>query len=89
MVKYYDILQIRNITGAIYNLADEMGVDKKELYIDLNLDTFSKVLDFVDYCKTRNYSVVQIMARKLNDIAINNNLKIRFIPPKEGDVNGL
>lgn len=89
MVKYYDILQIRNITDAIYDLADEMNIEKKELDMRLNLDTFSKVLAFVDYCRSRNYSVVQIMARKLNDIAIDNDLRIRFIPPKEGDVNGL
>lgn len=89
MIKYYDILQIRNITDAIYDLADEMDVDKKELDKYLDLDTFVKVLDFVDYCRTRNYSVVQIMARKLNDIAIDNDLKIRFIPPKEGDTYGL
>lgn len=89
MIKYYDILQIRNITDAIHDLANEMNVDKKELDMYLNLDTFSKVLDFVDYCRVRNYSVVQIMARKLNDIAIDNDLKIRFIPQKEGDRYGL
>ena len=83
MTKHYDILQVRNITDAIHDLADEMGVNKKDLEIHLNLDTFSKVLDFVDYCRARNYSVVQIMARKLNDIAIDNNLRIRFIPPKK------
>ena len=43
MIKYYDILQIRNITDAIHDLADEMNVDKKELDMYLNLDTFSKV----------------------------------------------
>ena len=89
MIKYYDILQIRNITDAIYDLADEMNVDKKELDKYLNLETFSKVLEFVEFCRARNYSVVQIMARKLNDIAIDNDLKIRFIPPKEGDTYGL
>ena len=89
MIKYYDILQIRNITDAVHDLADEIGVTKKELETDLNLDTFSKVLDFVDYCRARNYSVVRIMARKLNDIAIDDDLKIRFIPPKEGDIDGI
>ena len=82
MIKYYDILQIVNIRQAIYRLADELNMERKELEVYLDLDTFSKVLEFVQFCHNRNYSTRRVISRKLNDIAISHNLTIRFIPPQ-------
>lgn len=83
MIKYYDILQIRDIKSAAYYLADEINVSREELLEILNLETLPKLVKFLADCYDKNYSAAQIISRKLNDIAIDHNLMVRFIPPKD------
>lgn len=83
MVKYYDILQVKDISKSINYLADQIGVDRNILANYLEVGSIDELIDFINYCKDRNYSSRRIIADKLNKLAIKYGLYIRFVPEDE------
>lgn len=80
MLKYYDILQVRNIIRSLDYLANLINVDKRELRRSFGIGTVEESIQFLEYCGNRNFSATRIIARKMNDIAKQHNLMIRFVP---------
>ena len=81
MKKYYDIRQVIAITSAIKFLADILGVPFEEVRdrIDAN---FPELRELFERCCMKGYSIETIIARKLNDVAKEEDVNVRFIPPQ-------
>lgn len=81
MKKYYDIRQVVVITSAIKFLADILGVPFEEIRDRIDAG-FPELKELFEKCCMKGYSIETIIARKLNDVAIEEKTNVRFIPPQ-------
>lgn len=81
MKKYYDIRQVVVITSAIKFLADILGVSFEEVRDRIDAG-FPELRELFERCCLKGYSIETIIARKLNDVAKDEGVNVRFIPPQ-------
>ena len=79
MKKHYDIYQIVTIGSAVEFLADKLNIPYEELAERAGA-TIVELRRLYQYCEIKGYAVETIMARRLNDIAREEGLNVRFGP---------